>query len=115
MMTSRKLIIINKLNLPKELINIIKEYSFRRIKNIPTNDERYNMLLQIPKKRTLRDFYNPLYTITTVNILCLTNNDKEFIFKYFEDTCELYYETHVYVNMVGMSLYNIEITEYDSL
>ena len=43
-------VIINQFNLPNEIIHIIKDYLFNRIKKIPTNDERYNMLLRIPPK-----------------------------------------------------------------
>lgn len=43
-----KQIIINKLALPKEIINIIKEYAFHEIKKISKKDERYNLLSTIP-------------------------------------------------------------------
>jgi len=44
--------IINKIVLPKELIDIIKEYAFyeyafHKIKKIPRNDIRYDLLLTI--------------------------------------------------------------------
>ena len=45
-----KQLIINKFILPKEIINIVKEYAFHKIKKIPTNDTRYNLLLTIQFK-----------------------------------------------------------------
>ena len=44
-----KQIIINNLRLPMELIDIIKDYTFHKIKKISKNDDRYNMLLTIPE------------------------------------------------------------------
>ena len=43
-----KQLIINNIYLPMELIDIIKDYAFRKIKKISKNDSRYNMLLTIP-------------------------------------------------------------------
>ena len=43
-----KQLIINNIYLPMELIDIIKDYTFRKIKKISKNDGRYNMLLTIP-------------------------------------------------------------------
>jgi len=45
-----KQLIINNFNLPKEIIEIVKEYTFHKIKKIPKNDERYLVLLTIPFK-----------------------------------------------------------------
>jgi hypothetical protein len=44
-----KQLIINNLRLPMELIDIIKDYTFHKIKKISKNDDRYNMLLTIPE------------------------------------------------------------------
>jgi len=43
-----KQLLLNTLNLPVELINIVKEYTFHKIKKIPKNDKRYQLLLTIP-------------------------------------------------------------------
>jgi len=45
-----KQLLINKFNLPTEIIDIVKDYAFHKIKKIPENDERYNILLTIPYK-----------------------------------------------------------------
>ena len=45
-----KQLLINNLNLPKDMIDIIKDYIFHKIKKIPENDERYKILLTIPLK-----------------------------------------------------------------
>jgi hypothetical protein len=41
---------INRFSLPEEIIDIIKEYIFHKIKKIQKNDERYQLLLTIPYK-----------------------------------------------------------------
>jgi len=40
-----KQVILNKLNLPVELIHIIQDFAFHRIKKIPKNDERYHLII----------------------------------------------------------------------
>jgi hypothetical protein len=45
-----KQLLINRFNLPKELIDIVKDYIFHKIKKIPENDERYKILRTIPMK-----------------------------------------------------------------
>jgi hypothetical protein len=45
-----KQLLINKFNFPKEIIYNIKDYIFHKIKKIPANDERYQVLLTIPVK-----------------------------------------------------------------
>ena len=42
--------IINNFKLPKEIIIIIKDYIFNKIKKIPKTDNRYKILLTIPYK-----------------------------------------------------------------
>lgn len=46
--------IINKIGLPMEIIDIVKEYTFNKIKKIPKHDIRYHMLSNIP----LKEYYN---------------------------------------------------------
>ena len=45
-----KQLIVNKIFLPKEIIDMIKDYLYHKIKTIPKNDLRYNLLLRIPFK-----------------------------------------------------------------
>ena len=45
-----KQLLINNFKLPKEVIDIVKDYTFHKIKKIPENDERYHILLTIPFK-----------------------------------------------------------------
>ena len=66
-----KQIIINKFNLPMEVVNIIKDYAFHKIKKIPSNDERYNALLTIPFKE-----YDPMDD--THYVYLSINNDKYY-------------------------------------
>ena len=82
------LTIMNKLILPENIIDIIKDYLFHEMKKIPSNDLRYNLLLTIPNK-----IYDPedgccdvdlwitnekwiylLYTNYTIQIQILTFN-----------------------------------------
>ena len=50
-----KQLIINNLRLPMELIDIIKDYTFHKIKKISKNDDRYDMLLTIPEYDYIND------------------------------------------------------------
>jgi hypothetical protein len=50
MSTISRQLVINHFFLPKEVIEIIKEYTFHKIKRIPENDERYNKLYTIEPK-----------------------------------------------------------------
>lgn len=77
-----KQLIINKFILPKEIINIVKEYAFHKIKKIPTNDERYNLLLTIPLKE-----YNPSDDSTYVYLKI--TDDKEYYLIYTNFTIYL--------------------------
>jgi len=45
-----KLLVINSFIVPDELKDIITGFVFHRIKKIQKNDERYEMLLNIPEK-----------------------------------------------------------------
>ena len=77
-----KQLIINKFILPKEIINIVKEYAFHKIKKIPTNDTRYNLLLTIPFKE-----YDPLDDTTVVYIKI--THEKEYHLIYTDFTIYL--------------------------
>ena len=71
-------LIINKFILPKEIINIVKEYAFRKIKKILTNDTRYNLLLTIPSKE-----YDPLDDTTVVYIKITHEKEYHLIYTNF--------------------------------
>jgi hypothetical protein len=43
-----KIQIINHLDLPTEIKEVIKDYTFRRIRKFHTDDARYELLLTIP-------------------------------------------------------------------
>lgn len=47
---AKQLMINSFTSLPKELLDVIKEYAFHTIKKIPRNDERYDVLRTIPHK-----------------------------------------------------------------
>jgi len=77
-----KQIIINKFVLPTEIINIVKEYAFHKIKKIPTNDERYNLLLTIPLKE-----YDP--SDDTTYVYMKITDEKEYYLVYTNFTIYL--------------------------
>lgn len=58
-----KQLIINNIVLPSEIIDILKDFVFHKIKKIPKNDERYELLQTIPDKE-----YNPITNMTYVYI-----------------------------------------------
>jgi len=45
-----KQLVINNFNLPKVIIDIVKDFNFHKIKKIPKYDDRYNILQTIPFK-----------------------------------------------------------------
>jgi hypothetical protein len=65
--------------LPKELIDIIKDYTFHTIKKIPKDDERYELLLTIPYKQ-----YVPLDDITFVYMRISGDKDYFMFYNNFE-------------------------------
>jgi hypothetical protein len=66
MLFFEKHLMINKFNLPKEIIHIIKEYVFHKIKKIQKNDQRYKLLLTIPHK-IYNTTYNNNYVLMRIN------------------------------------------------
>ena len=56
-MSLNKQLIINRFILPTEITGIIREYAFLKIKKIPKNDIRYNLLLTVPKKFEQEEYY----------------------------------------------------------
>lgn len=65
-----KSLILNKLNLPVDLINMVKDYAFHGIKRIPKDDMRYQLLSTIPPKE-----YDPSDGVTFVYLLIGNNKD----------------------------------------
>jgi hypothetical protein len=70
-----KQLLINNFNLPKEIIDIVKDYIFYKIKKIPENDERYNILLTIPVKE-----YDP--TDDTIYVYLNISQEKDYFLVY---------------------------------
>jgi hypothetical protein len=88
--------IINKFVLPKDVINIIKEYIFHTIKKIQKNDPRYDLLLSIPlKEYDFRDGVTFLYLTI--------NEDKDYFITYKD--FEIQIQTLRYV---GNAIYGID-------
>jgi len=78
-----KQLIINKFALPKEIINIIKEYAFHEIKKISKNDKRYDLLSTIPYRE-----YIPEAGIGYVYLKI--TDEKDYCFIYSNVLIELY-------------------------
>lgn len=70
-----KNLVINKFKLPKEVIDIIKEYIFHTIDKIPKNDKRYEILQSIPSKE-----YDASDGVTYVYMYI--NGDKDYFLTY---------------------------------
>ena len=75
MTTTYKVMIINRILLPKELTDIIKDYTFQKIQKIPKNDKRYDILLKIPSKD-----YSPEDDVTYVYMRI--NDEKDYFLTY---------------------------------
>jgi len=78
--TIQKQMIMHRLCLPMELVDIIKDYVFHTIKKIQKNDERYTLLRTIEIKE-----YDPedgtTYVYLTINLtkdFFITYNDFEY-------------------------------------
>ena len=96
-------VVMNHLGLPKEIIEIVKEYTFHKIKKIPENDERYRLMYTIEPK-----IYDPTTNHTFVYITI--NNEKDYYIVYldFEIQVQVFrYETNRVVFING-SRYIIE-------
>ena len=70
-----KQLLINNFKLPKEVIDIVKDYTFHKIKKIPENDERYQILLTIPFKE-----YDP--TDDTIYVYLTISEEKDYFIVY---------------------------------
>jgi hypothetical protein len=99
-----KQLIMNNLNLPKEIIDIVKDYTFHKIKKIPENDERYEILLTIP----IKEYDN---TDNSVFVYLPISDEKDYFLVYFNYRIEL--QTFVYkgdyeVHFVEGTIFSIE-------
>lgn len=93
-----KQLIINRFTfLPKELVDVIKEYAFHTIKKIPRNDERYDVLRTIPCKE-----YDPSDGVTFVYMRI--SSEKDYFLTYLNFEIQL--QTLVYEE--GNMIYGIE-------
>jgi hypothetical protein len=84
-----KQLLINNFNLPKEIINIVKDYTFHKIKKIPENDERYKILQTIPFKE-----YD--HTDDTVYVYLNISEEKDYflVYKNFEIQLQILFYGH---------------------
>jgi hypothetical protein len=103
MSTISRQVVINHLLLPKEVIEIIKEYTFHKIKRIPENDERYNKLYTIEPK-----IYDPTTNHTYVYLTINDQKDYYIVYLDFEIQVQVFrYETNRVIFIDG-SRYIIE-------
>ena len=70
-----KQLLINRLQLPLEVIDIVKDYIFHKIKKLRENDERYHILLTIPFKE-----YDP--TDETIYVYLTISEEKDYFLVY---------------------------------
>jgi hypothetical protein len=90
MSTISRQVVINHLLLPTEVIEIIKEYTFHKIKQIPENDERYQMLYNIQSK-----IYDPTTNHTYVYLTINDQKDYYIVYLDFEIIVQVFrYETN---------------------
>ena len=71
MSLTKKQLLINTFNLPNELIDIVKDFAFRKINKIPNNDERYPLLRTIPSRE-----YDP--SDNTIYVYLSISEDKDY-------------------------------------
>jgi len=74
-----KQLIMNSFGIPKEIIDIMKDFVFYKIKKIPKNDERYSVLLTIPLKE-----YDPADNTTFVYMRISDEKDYFLTYSNFE-------------------------------
>jgi len=95
MSTYSKQLVINKFILPKELMDIIKDYTFHTIKKIQKNDKRYDMVLSIPRKE-----YDPTDEVTFVYMYITEKKDYFLTYTNFE----IQLQTFLYIDNVIHSI-----------
>ena len=99
-----KQLLINKFNLPIEIIGIVKDYIFHKIKKLPETDERYNILLTIPFKE-----YDPSDHTIYVYLTISEEKDYFLVYKNFKiQLLTLRYGPDDVVSFVDGSIFAIE-------
>ena len=101
-MSIAKRLLINKFKLPMEIIDILKEYIFHKIKKLE-NDERYTILATIPFKK-----YD--HTDDTIYVYLTISEEKDYflVYKNFQiQLLTLRYDDDV-VHCVNGSIFAIE-------
>ena len=101
MSTHSKQLIMNRFMLPKDMINIIKDYTFHTIKKIQKNDERYKLLLTIPVKE-----YDPSDGVTYVYMTI--NAVKDYFLTYLNYEIQL--QTFLYSDGVICRITGYSVT-----
>jgi hypothetical protein len=99
-----KQLLINRFNLPIEIIDIVKDYLFHKIQKIPENDERYEILLTIPYKE---------YDLTnhTIYVYLTISEEKDYflVYKNFQiELLTLGYGDDNVVYFIDRSIFAIE-------
>jgi hypothetical protein len=99
-----KQLLINNFNLPKEIIDIVKDYIFHKIKKIPENDERYKILLTIPVKE-----YDPSDDSICVYLNISQEKDYFLVYKNFKIQLQtLLYTDDNIVHFIEGTIFSIE-------
>jgi len=97
-------LLINKLNLPIEIIDIVKDYIFHKIKKLSENDERYTILETIPFKE-----YDPFDDTIYVYLTISQEKDYFLVYKNFKiQLLTLGYGDDNEVYFVDGSIFTIE-------
>jgi hypothetical protein len=98
-----KQLVINNINLPKEVIDIIKDYAFHKIKKFLENDERYEILRTIPFKE-----YDS--TDDTIYVYLYISQVKDYFLVYIN--CKIYLQTLFYgdnnIHLIEGTIFSIE-------
>jgi hypothetical protein len=94
-LVSKKILLIHHLPLPNDVTGIIKEYTFRKIRKIPWNDERYEIMRFIPLKE-----YDEIDD--SIFLYLSISNDKDYFLVYRNFV--LYVQVLQYINNVVLQL-----------
>jgi len=99
-----KQLLINNFNLPKEIIDIVKDYIFYKIKKYQKMIERYNILLTIPVKE-----YDPTDDSIWVYLTISQEKDYFLVYKNFKIQLQtlLYTDDNV-VHFIEGTIFSIE-------
>jgi len=96
-----KQLVLHQLMLPRELIDVVKEYAFRSIKKIPKEDERYDLLLRIPPKE-----YDELTDLTFVYLDIHQKKDYFLTYRNYE----IQLQTFMYGDDGDPTVYGVDAT-----